>query len=420
MSSPSADSSRRHSSQRRWNRFLSWIVVPVAAVTTWSSLADAYAQQASSLLNSGKKWKVKALALDANEGCAIGDLDGNGSLDVVAGRNWYPAPDFIPRPLRTIEDWNGYIQSNGDFLWDMNQDGRLDVVAGSFLPSEVHWYENPSDEVKRLGQTWPKHLLMDTKQSQNEAQLLTDVDGDGRPEWVVNSWNNKNPVLIWRLVPTEDKLPGGSKFTLQSAEIATTGNRHGMGVGDINGDGKKDLLTGAGWYEQPASNPWGQAWKYHADWEIQASIPMLVHDVDGDGKADILVGEGHNYGLFWWRQTGKDADGKIEFDKRMIDKSYSQPHALALTDLNGDGRPELISGKRYFAHNGGDPGGKDMPLIVAYEFQPATQTYSRMVLEEGHVGIGLQIATGDLDGDKQADIAVAGKSGTYLLFNPGK
>ncbi len=302
-------------------------------------------------------------------------------------------PDFIPRPLRTIEDWNGYIQSNGDFLWDMNQDGRLDVVAGSFLPSEVHWYENPSDEVKRLGQTWPKHLLMDTKQSQNEAQLLTDVDGDGRPEWVVNSWNNKNPVLIWRLVPTEDKLPGGSKFTLQSAEIATTGNRHGMGVGDINGDGKKDLLTGAGWYEQPASNPWGQAGNTMPTGRFKRVFPCWFTMSMVMAKADILVGEGHNYGLFWWRQTGKDADGKIEFDKRMIDKSYSQPHALALTDLNGDGRPELISGKRYFAHNGGDPGGKDMPLIVAYEFQPATQTYSRMVLEEGHVGIGLQIAT---------------------------
>ncbi len=100
-------------------------------------------------------WKVQPLTLDANEGCAIGDIDGNGSPDLVAGRNWYPAPDFVGRPLRIIEDWNGYVQSNGDFLFDMNGDGRLDVVAGSFVPTEVYWYENPGAEPLRLGQTWP-------------------------------------------------------------------------------------------------------------------------------------------------------------------------------------------------------------------------------------------------------------------------
>jgi len=142
---------------------------------------------------------------------------------------------------------------------------------------------------------------------------------------------------------------------------------------------------------------------------------MIVRDVDQDGKNDLLVGAGHDYGLYWWRQKETTNDGVLQFDKRTIDKSFSQPHALVFADLDGDGKDELISGKRYFAHNGGDPGGKDMPEINAYKL--VNGEFRKSMIEQGHVGVGLQIATGDLNGDKRVDIAVAGKSGTYILFN---
>lgn len=363
-------------------------------------------------------WKIQALALDANEGCAVGDINGDGKLDVVAGRHWYPAPDFVPRPIRMIDDWNGYTHSNGDFLFDVNGDGRLDVFAISFVQTEIHWFENPGEEALRLGQLWPKHVWIDTRRSENEAELFSDLDRDGTPEFVINSWNAKNPLLTWRIAPKEGTKESPSKFELRPAEIASQGNTHGLGTGDLNGDGRNDILTGGGWYEHPASNTWGQPWTFHADWQIAASIPMLVHDVDQDGRNDILVGQGHDYGLYWWQQTAPGSDGKLRFEHRLIDKAYSQPHALALADLDNDGRQELITGKRYFAHNGGDPGGREMPTIAYYRFQPSEQTWSKIVLEEGHVGIGLQIATGDLNGDQAIDIAVAGKSGTYILFNP--
>lgn len=332
------------------------------------------------------RWDVEPLVLDANEGCAIGDIDGNGSLDIVAGRSWYASPEFTPRPLRTIEDWNGYVQSNGDFLLDMNRDGRLDVVAGSFVPTEVAWYENPGDEGLRLGHTWKRHLLVDTQATENEAQLMHDVDGDGIVDWVVNSWNPKNPMTIWRLVDNGNRDGVGASYRLEKHILGGAGNQHGMGVGDINGDGKVDVLCGHGWYEQP-DKCWESEWKFHANWNIQGSIPMLVVDLDRDGKNDIIVGKGHDYGLYWWRHKGITADGSLDYEPVLIDDAFSQPHALAMADLDGDGRDELITGKRYYAHNGGDPGGKDMPEINAYSFVDGQ--FTKSVIEQGHVGVGL-------------------------------
>ena len=118
------------------------------------------------------KWTVKQLAVDANEGVAIADFNGDGLPDISAGRNWYPAPDYISHPVRGFDDWNGYVQSNGDFAYDVNKDGHMDIVAGSFQPTEVHWYENPGPARLTLGHQFIKHFLTDTKISQNEANSL--------------------------------------------------------------------------------------------------------------------------------------------------------------------------------------------------------------------------------------------------------
>ena len=381
------------------------------------------------------KFAHKLLTVDANEGIDLADINQDGKLDVVAGRNWYPAPEFTAHPLRLIEDWNGYVHSNGDFCMDVDKDGWIDVVAGAFVKTEVNWYKNPGADGLKLGKLWEQRLLKNTELTQNEASFLHDFDGDQEPEWISNSWNKNNPVVIWKFgtaTETLEKTTGRGKNKKTTSEEVTVptllkhvvgvdGNTHGMGFGDINNDGREDILIATGWYERPQGDALNTKWKFHPDWsDLHASCPMLVRDMNGDGKNDIIWGKGHGFGLYWWQSQGTDKDGKLTFKQHLIDDSFSQPHTIHLADLNGDGTDELISGKRVLAHNGKDPGGLEMPCMYYYQWDKVKNQFTRHIIEEGHIGTGLQIRTGDLNQDGKIDIAVAGKDGTWILLNQGK
>jgi hypothetical protein len=360
------------------------------------------------------KWDIKTLVIDSNEGIDIADFNNDGLPDIAAGRNWFAAPEFIPRPFRTVDDWNGYVCTNGDFAYDVNQDGWVDVVAGAFHLPEVYWYENPGTPVLQQGKLWKKHLLVKTECKENEGQMMFDLDQDSIPEWIVNSWNPKLPFLVWKFVQDTQGNP-----TLEKIVVSALMNGHGLGIGDLNGDGQPDLLFESGWFEAPQKDTFGQSWELHKDWYIHASLPMQVRDLNQDGKADVIVGKGHDYGLYWYEQKSTNPDGSIQWEIHLIDDSFSQPHALHLADIDGDGEEELITGKRVFAHNGQDPGGNEPPCIYYYKWNSKEQSYKRHKINEGLVGIGLQIRTADLNQDGRLDIAVAGKTGTFILFNLG-
>jgi hypothetical protein len=371
------------------------------------------------------KWptfRAQELHQDRNEGIAIADYNGDGRPDISAGEFWYEGPAFTnKRPLRKLEPFGGgeYLTNNGEHALDLNLDGHPDILTGSFMESEMLWYENPGPEALQEGRLWKRHVLVETGLKTNEATLMTDIDGDGHPELLVNHWQDGLPMRYYKITPTKD---GPKVNTITVADAGENTNGHGAGVGDLNGSGRIDILYKNGWYEQRQDG----SWQRHADWTKPfMSLPALVLDVNGDGRNDMLWGNGHNYGLYWEEQLPPAADGTLRWRQHVIDDTWSQAHVLVWHDLDGDGRAELITGKRYYGHGGRDPGANDGLVLYAYKWQPEKQGFERhpIVVSEPASkqgpGVGLQLRVADLNGDGRPDLAATGKSGTYVIWNEG-
>ena len=357
-------------------------------------------------------WRKVKLYYDSNEACAVEDYNNDGWLDISAGRNLFLAPDFVPQPLRDVgEHGVDYAANNGEHAFDVDGDGLLDVIAGSFMEREIYWYRNPGNADLKRGKLWKKRLLNVTAE-QNEITFLRDMIGDFTPEVVVNSWNQNNAMLFWEL------SENGEERSLVKNVIGGL-NGHGIGFGDINGDGREDLLFQGGWYERP-SNPRQETWTIHEDWNYkQAGCPMVVVDLNEDGRNDVIWGSGHNYGVFWMEQLPA-TDGTTHWKEHVIDRSWSQAHALLWEDIDGDGQEDLITGKRVRAHSGNDPGASEPAGLYYYTWDKGKLAFDRHQIDIGDAGTGLFIRAADLNRDSWKDLVVAGKSGTFIFYNEGK
>lgn len=338
--------------------------------------------------------------------CAAFDVDHDGRMDIVSGGWWYRAPNWERRFLREVENIRGRFDDYSNLPLDVNGDGWMDMISANYRSQSLYWVEHPGEG---LGE-WAKHVI-DTP-GPMETGRLADVNGDGRLDVLPNGTKF---AAWWELQPSGE---GKGEVTWVRHDLPEPMAGHGIGCGDINGDGRPDLVGPRGWLEGDPNRP-GEAWKFHQEFSLVggASIPVLVYDVDRDGDSDLVWGQGHRIGLYWMEQRRGDAE-RGPWVQHAIDTSWSQAHSLLLGDVDGDGHDDLIAGKRYMGHDGKDPGEYDPLVAYWYTFDAARRVWHRhWICGPSPVGFGLDPKAVDLDADGDLDIVAAGRSGLYWLEN---
>lgn len=355
------------------------------------------------------------------EGSAVGDLNGDQELDLVYGPYWYAGPRFDQRfeiyPAKPFPA-DAYSKNFISFAIDVDRDGDCDVIRVGFPGEETAWYENPGT-TDGWNSHWPMHIMFDV--TDNESPQLIDVVGDDHPELVFQTdgyfgfavMDPDNPTAKWTFHKASEQIAGG-RFT------------HGIGAGDVNGDQRMDLLTAGGWLEQPAD--WKQSpWTFHKIAFAPASSQMYTYDFDGDGKNDILTAiHAHQWGVAWFRQvTGED--GQVDFEPHWIvgptpdatdhQVVFTQPHAVELVDMDGDGLKDVVTGRRHWAHNGHDPGGNDPAVLYWFQTQQNDgQVRFKPHLVDKDSGVGTQVTVADINQDQKPDILVGNKKGLSVFL----
>ena len=195
---------------------------------------------------------------------------------------------------------------------------------------------------------------------------------------------------------------------------------HGLGLGDINKDGRKDIIIKSGWWEAPQDRTQPN-WTFHAANLSDDCSHMHVVDVNRDGLNDIVSASAHRYGV-WWHEQVKDANGATYWKHHEISKSISQTHSSELIDLNYDGNPDLITRKRFFAHNDTqtDPGTHDPAVLVWYEIKPGTNPSWKEYEIDNNSGAGLNFIVEDITKDGLLDIIISNKKGVFVFENQMK
>ncbi len=344
------------------------------------------------------------------ESAGVFDVTGNGQLDIVSGEWWYEGPDFrVSHRIGDIMAIGEYFDDFSTIPMDINGNGRLDYLTGGFWGNSLRWRENPGDPAAE----WSEHVVAET--GSVETTRAWDVDGDGQLEVIPNTPGG--PLIVYKLITGAD---GRGTGVFEAHTVYDQPQGHGLGCGDIAGNDRMDIVLVDGWLEAPAK-PFAEAWTWHPDFHLKsASVPILVVDVNQDGLHDLIVGQGHDYGLSWWEQR-VDADGRRAWVEHPIDPFNSQYHDLHWVDIDGDGSPELVTGKRYRAHNGRDPGAGDD--VGVYYFKWTGESFVKQVIDFGPArvgtGLGIHAAIADLNANGRLDIVAPGKDGLYVFWNEG-
>ncbi|QMW00613.1 FG-GAP repeat domain-containing protein [Spirosoma foliorum] len=352
-----------------------------------------------------------------SEGVAVADLNKDGKMDIVAGYYWFEAPNWTRHemaPSRVFDPRKEYSESFLNLGMDVNLDGWDDVVIIDFPGKPAFWFENPKTKTDGA---WKKHILADSVGIANESPGFIDIDGDGRLDILCGDKAKKQ--IIWLKPPVKPGDTEWQRFALSQENVPGTETfSHGIGFGDINKDGFNDVVVREGWFEGTADKK-SANWVFHPADIGEPCSHMQILDVNGDGKNDVVSASAHALGI-WWHEQVMDEQGKINFKTHLMSNTTAQTHSSIMTDLNGDGRKDYITGKRFLAHHGRDPGDSDPGILLWFEFTPGKAPYYKEHVIDNDSGAGLNIVTHDMNGDKKPDIVIANKNGVFLFENKVK
>jgi hypothetical protein len=399
---------------------------------------------ASAEVNFGKQTLTERFVA---EGCAVADFDKDGHADITAGNAIWHGPDFARTteftppadnpsgPSKTPYDpARGYSDYFLAFSHDFTGDGWPDILVYGLPGEPAHVFVNPRGGSGH----WEKRAIFDV--ADGESPGLVDMTGDGKPELLVHSSDLVKP-------PEANGMRGGQlgfaeidwtqplakahfhPITPRTPENDTKYFRytHGYGAGDINGDSRMDLLTKDGWFEQPADVA-AAIWPFHpcpfGPADAHGGAQMLVTDANGDGRNDVVTSyNAHGCGLGWFEQRpdGTFTEHLImgaapEENKERV--TFSQLHALALADIDGDGLQDVVTGKRRWAHGvSGDIDPNAPPVLYWFRLERDGSGGARFVAEkiDDDSGVGTQVTVADLNADGKPDVVVANKRGVFAF-----
>ena len=329
-------------------------------------------------------FRIQMLDGGASETAAVADINKDGRLDIVSGEHWYQGPAWTKHKFRELDFSNNYVDGFSDLPVDVDGDGYPDIASVTWFAKKISWFRNPG----KGGGAWVEAPI--NAGFNIEFATLADIDNDGKATRDRRAGERHRPGVVRGQEAGARGRGSGSAGWVKHV-VSDRSYGHGIGFGDVNKDGRNDILTPRGWLEAPADPRAAGNWTYHPAWE-SANVPvtpreapagaaappdpaapprvaelgfMHVLDVNGDGRNDVITAAGHDFGVFWFEQG---ADGK--WTKRVIDSAWSQGHASTLVDINGDGRLDFVTGKRFMAHNGSDPGEREPLGVYWYEYRP--------------------------------------------------